>query len=53
LNDIILEINSKKIDDQNSLSKILSQFDINQELTLLVWSKGETKEIKLILEEKK
>jgi serine protease Do len=52
-NDIILEINSKKIDDQNSLSKILSQFDINQELTLLVWSKGETKEIKLILEEKK
>lgn len=52
-NDIILEINGKKIDDKNTLSKMLGQFDVNQEVTLLVWHKGETKELKVLLEEKK
>lgn len=52
-NDIILEINGKKIDQNNTLSKIISQYNVGEELTLLVWHKGDTKEVKLTLEEKK
>lgn len=53
-NDIILEINGKKIDDKsNTLSKLISGYNVGDELTLLVWHKGDTKEVKLTLEEKK
>ena len=52
-NDIILEINGKKIDDKSTLSKIIAEYNVGDELTLLVWHKGDTKEVKLILEEKK
>lgn len=52
-NDIILEINGKKIDESNPLGKMLAQMEVNQEVTLFVWHKGETKEVKLTIEEKK
>jgi serine protease Do len=52
-NDIILEINGKKIDDKTTLSKTIAEYNVGDELMLLVWHKGDTKEIKLILEEKK
>lgn len=52
-NDIILEVNGTKIDDKNPLSRVLAQFDINQEVELLVWHKGETRKTKVTLEEKK
>ncbi len=52
-NDILLEINGKKIDEANPLGKMLAQMEVGQEITLLVWHKGETKEIKLTIEEKK
>ena len=52
-NDILLEINGKKIDEANPLGKMLSQMEVNQEITVLVWHTGETKEIKLTIEEKK
>jgi serine protease Do len=52
-NDIILEINGKKVDETNPMSKMLAQMEVGQEVTLLVWHKGETKEIKTTIEEKK
>jgi len=32
---------------------MLAQMEVNQEVTLFVWHKGETKEVKLTIEEKK
>ncbi len=52
-NDIILEINGKKIDEANPLGKVLAQMEVGQEVTLLIWHKAETKQIKLTIEEKK
>jgi len=52
-NDIILEINREKIDTDNSLADILVNFDAGDTLTLKVWHKGETKDVKVVLEERK
>jgi serine protease Do len=52
-NDIILEINGKKIDTENTLSKTIGQYNVGEELALKVWHKGEVKDIKIVLEEKK
>jgi len=49
-NDIILEMNGKKINETNSLSKMVLNAKIGDEVTLKVLSKGNTKEIKLKLE---
>jgi serine protease Do len=52
-NDIILEINGTKIDAEHSLVSLLSQYAPGEEVTLRVWHKGETKDVKVILEERK
>lgn len=51
-NDIILEINGQKINENNQLADILAKYDIGDTLTLKVWHKGETKEVKVTLEER-
>lgn len=55
-NDIILEINSKKIsaDSQESdLSVIISQYNVGDTLTLKIWHKGVEKNVEVKLEERK
>lgn len=52
-NDIILEVNGKKIDSKNQLIELISNFNAGDEITLKIWHKGETKEVKIRLEEKK
>lgn len=51
-NDIILEINGKKIDEEHSLISYMSQFSVGDEVTITLWHKGETKEVKVRLEER-
>jgi serine protease Do len=50
-NDIILEINGERIDENNSIAKRLQRYQIGQEITLKVLSKGEEKEVKVTLAE--
>ena len=52
-NDVILEINGIKIDDKNSLTDLVSNANVGDEVTLKVWHKGDVKEIKVKLEERK
>lgn len=52
-NDIILEINGTKIDAEHSLVSLLSQYAPNDEITLKIWHKGDTKDVKVVLEERK
>jgi S1-C subfamily serine protease len=50
-NDIILEVNGKKIDNENPLHRAISKFSVGQEIELTVLQKGEKKKIKIVLEE--
>ncbi|MFA6184422.1 MAG: trypsin-like peptidase domain-containing protein [Parcubacteria group bacterium] len=52
-NDIILEINGKKIDEDNQINNIITSLGIGDEIDLKVWHKGEEKEVKATLEERK
>lgn len=52
-NDIILEIDGEKIDADHPLGTVIGKHDVGDELTLKIWRKGEEKEVKLILEERK
>lgn len=52
-NDIILEVNGKKVDSKNQLVELISNSNVGDEITLKIWHKGETKEVKVKLEEKK
>jgi S1-C subfamily serine protease len=52
-NDIILEINGEKIDGDHLLASFINQYAVGDEIALKVWHKGETKNVKLKLEEKK
>jgi S1-C subfamily serine protease len=52
-NDIILEINGKKIDAKNPLAKTISQLKVGDEISLKVLSKGKEKTVKVKLEEMK
>jgi len=52
-NDIILEINGTKIDDNNPLNSQLSNYNVDDTITLKVWHKGETSDVKVTLEERK
>jgi S1-C subfamily serine protease len=51
-NDVILELNGTKIDEKNTLVDLLTKFNVGDEIILKVWHKGETKEVKLKLEER-
>lgn len=52
-NDIILEIDGKKIDEKNPLANIINKHNVGDQITLKVLHRGETKEIKVKLEEMK
>jgi serine protease Do len=50
-NDIILELNGSRLDDNNPLAKVISQFKPGDEITLKVLHKGDEKEVKAVLKE--
>lgn len=50
-NDIILEVNGEKIDEKNTLVKIIAGLEIDQIIDLKIWHKGEEKNIKVTLKE--
>lgn len=52
-NDIILEVNGKKIDKNNTLSVLLSNYNAGDTIALKVLHRGEEKEVKVTLEERK
>jgi serine protease Do len=52
-NDIILEINGKKINEKNPLAKVISQLKVGDEVSLKILSKGKERTIKVKLEEMK
>jgi serine protease Do len=52
-NDIILEINGQKIDENNSLSSLISQHKVGDTVTLKVWHKGNEQNIQVTLGELK
>lgn len=52
-NDIILEIDGTKIDADHPLGTIIAGYRPGDTVTLKVWHKGDTKDVKVILEERK
>ncbi len=52
-NDIILEIDGTKLDKNHALSSVIGQYAPGAEVTLKIWHKGEEKEVKVKLEERK
>jgi serine protease Do len=51
--DIILKINEQKIDENNQLNKIISNYKSGDEITLTILRKGKEQKIKVVLEERK
>ena len=52
-NDIILEIDGTRIDTDHPLGSIISKYRPGDEITLKLWHKGEDKDVKVKLEERK
>ncbi len=52
-NDIVLEINGTKVDENNTLAKLIQAKNIGDIVTIKVLHKGEEKTVKVKLEEKK
>lgn len=52
-NDIVLEINGTKVDDKNGLADLIAQHNVGDQLNLKVWDKGNVKDVKVTLEERK
>lgn len=52
-NDVILEIDGEKITEDNTLADIINEHSVGDEITLKLWHKGDEKEIKVRLEERK
>lgn len=52
-NDIILEIDGKKIDTENTLGNIIAEKRVGETVSLKVWHKGDVKEVQVKLEERK
>lgn len=50
-NDIILEINGKKLEDKDSLAKIIGTFSVGDEVAMKILRKGEEKTVKVMLGE--
>jgi serine protease Do len=49
-NDIILEINGERVDENNSLPKRMQRYVVGDSVTLKILRKGENQEIKVTLE---
>jgi serine protease Do len=52
-NDLILELNGEKIDENHSLARMLAQYAPGDEVELKVWRKGDEKTVKVKLAERK
>ncbi|MFA6963405.1 MAG: trypsin-like peptidase domain-containing protein [Patescibacteria group bacterium] len=52
-NDIILEVNGQKVDQDHPLIQLLQSHQVGDQLTLKVQSKGKEKDVKVTLEESK
>jgi serine protease Do len=52
-NDIILEIDGIRMDEENQLGDIIGTKRSGDTITLKLWRKGDTKEVKVTLEERK
>lgn len=50
-NDIILEIDGKKLEKEVSFARIIGEKEVNEKVTLKILTKGEEKEIEVTLEE--
>ncbi len=50
-NDIILEINGKKLEDKDSLAKEIGKYNVGDEITLKIFHKSEEKSVKVKLSE--
>lgn len=51
-NDIILEIDGKKIDAKNQLADLIAKKNAGDKIVLKIWHKGDIKDIQTILEER-
>lgn len=52
-NDIILEINGKRLNQDNDLAKMMQSFEVGQTITLKILSGGQEKTVQVTLEERK
>ncbi len=52
-NDIILEVGGEKVDEDHSLASLIAKYQPGAEVEFKIWHKGETKLIKVKLEERK
>lgn len=52
-NDILLEIDGTKIDEKHQLTSLISEKNVGDEVAIKVWHKGDTKDIRVKLEERK
>lgn len=50
-NDIILEVNGKKINADNQLSDVVAKHNVGDTLKINIWHKGQTKEVEVKLQE--
>ena len=52
-NDILLEIDGTKIDEKHQVTSLVAEKNVGDEVTIKVWHKGETKDVRMKLEERK
>lgn len=52
-NDVITEVNGQKINNKNNLANVIGKFKPGDEITLKIYHKGESKDVKVKLEEMK
>ncbi len=52
-NDVILEIGGTKVDEEHPLGNLIAEHNVGDEITLKLWHKGDTKDVKVKLEERK
>ena len=50
--DVVLEIDGKQIDADNSLSQIVSKYAVDDTIILKIWRKGEEKDVSVVLKDK-
>lgn len=52
-NDIILEVDGTKVDSKKQLTSLVSSYNVGDTVTLKIWRKGSTIDVKVTLEERK
>ncbi|MBP6033985.1 MAG: trypsin-like peptidase domain-containing protein [Candidatus Moranbacteria bacterium] len=52
-NDILLEIDGTKIDEKHQVTSLVAEKNVGDEVTIKLWHKGETKDVRVKLEERK